>query len=109
MSVLVRYVCNGVENLQPWHDFAGSERLYLKVVVGRLGNVLGDCFATAVKGVEGLWPACRQAPFHRWTRLCDGGRSDHGCARPGAGGLQKFTSFHGYVPPHSCTSAANLK
>jgi hypothetical protein len=56
-------VLHGVEHLQSGHDFAGGESLNLEFVVGRLGNVLGKCFASSERHVERLRPACGQAPF----------------------------------------------
>ena len=66
---------NRVEHLQRRHDLARGEDLNLKLAVGRLGNILGERFASAVEGVERFWPARRQSPSDCRRRLGNGGRS----------------------------------
>ena len=56
-------VLHGVEHLQARHDLAGGEDLDLELVVGDLGDALGEIFAAAVERIERLRPACRQPPF----------------------------------------------
>src|SRR5262249_26818733 len=51
MADLDGAVLNRVENLQSRHDFARGEGLNLKLVVGGLGHMLGEGFASAVKSV----------------------------------------------------------
>jgi len=52
-----------VENLQPRHDFTSCEALDLELVVGDLGNALGEILRISVKRIERFRPARRQAPL----------------------------------------------
>src|SRR5262249_24606611 len=88
---------NRVGGLQPRHDFAGGKGLDLELVVGRLGNVFGEVFRSAVERVERLRPACGPAPLELRRPLGEG-RSGHPAGNAGgadaAGGGQEFATIH---------------
>ncbi len=95
---LDRAVLRRIEHLQAGHDLAGRERLNLKLVVGRFRYVFGYGLAGAVKGIERLWPACRQSPLELRHRLRHRGRGNRRCGRADPGNLEKFATLHRDVP-----------
>ena len=56
-------VRGGVERLQAGHDFAAGEHLDLELVVGGLGDLLGQHDRAAIERIERLRPAGRHAPL----------------------------------------------
>ncbi len=88
-------VLHGVEHLQARHDFAAGEDLDLELVVGHLGDDLGDHLGAAVDRVERLRKARRHAPFDFRHRLRDRRRRDGGGAcNAYSGDLDEVTTFH---------------
>jgi len=99
MAHLDGAVLHGIEGLQRRDDLASGERLNLKLVVGGLGHVLGEGFASAIERVERLRPACGEPPSDLRHRLRNRGRGERrGCGSGGAN-FEKFAAFHGHVPP----------
>src|SRR5262249_13497191 len=95
-----------VEHLQRWHNFACGKALNLELAVGRLRNVFGDCFTSAINRIERFRPACRQTPFDRRAGLRDHWLRDGGGGSGSANGREKFTAFHRYPPMNSVLSPA---
>ena len=63
----------GIERLQPGNDFARSEDLNLKFVVGSLRHCLRKHLGRAENGVERFRKAGGQTPFYFRRRLGDSG------------------------------------
>jgi len=84
---LDRSVLNRIEHLQSRHDLTCGKDLNLKLVVRRVGNVLGECFAGAEQGIERFRPTHGHAPFDR-----RGGLRNRGCCqrRPGNSGSSQL-------------------
>ena len=72
-------VGGGVQRLQAGHDLAGREHLDLELVVGHLGDRLGEHLRGREQRVERLREARREAPFDLRRRT---GRSPARRARP---------------------------
>src|SRR5262249_13799141 len=96
------------------HDFARSERLDLKFIVGDLGDPLSEILTSAVERIERLWPARGKAPFQLRRALgncrrCYGRGSKSDTCRS-----EKVSSFHGDPPAgillllseHTCLAPA---
>src|SRR6185437_8526188 len=62
MAHLDRVVLHGIEHLQARNDLARGEDAHLELVVGHLGDALGQIFGTAENGVEALGPTRSHAP-----------------------------------------------
>src|SRR5215468_5098595 len=87
-----------VEHLQRWNNFTCGKALNLELAVGRLRNVFGDRFTSAVNRIERFRPARRQTPFDRRVGLRDCRLGDSGAGGGSAKSREKFTAFHRYPP-----------
>src|SRR5262249_7172007 len=94
MAHLDGAVLHRIEDLQSRHDLARRERLDLKLVIGRLGDVLGDGLAGAEQRIERFGPARRQPPFEGRHGLSDRRLGDGGGGDAGRGRLDELTTFH---------------
>src|SRR3954447_8474609 len=92
-------VRNGVEHLQPGHQFAGGKRLNLEAVVGYFGDALAKIFATPVKRIERFRPAGRVSPLELRHRLRNRRRGNRAGGETDAACFQKITTFHALPPP----------
>src|SRR6266536_2651524 len=94
---LDRAILAGVEHLQCGYDLACGEDLDLKLLVGGLGHVFCDRFASAVERIERFRPTRRQPPSDLRHRLCNGRRSQSRGGHSGGANFEKFAAFHGLV------------
>src|SRR5690606_847489 len=97
-----------VGDLERRHDFAGGKGAELELVVGRLGDALGDLFRPAEKSVQALRKARCQAPLEFRLALGASRRRDRAAGKPNAGGLQERASPDSPYPPPGLWSAVGL-
>jgi hypothetical protein len=91
-------VLHGIEHLQGGNDFSGRKDLDLELVVGRLGDCLGQDLRAAKKRIKRFRPAGRHSPFDLRCRLRDRRRGNGGPRDAYSGGLDEVTTFHGTLP-----------
>jgi hypothetical protein len=87
-----------VDGLERRHDLATREALDLEFVIGRLGDIFGYRFGSAIWNVERFRKARRQAPFDLRHRLGDRRRGQGGGGKSRSRCLQKSAAFHDGIP-----------